>query len=74
MGATAITAVLADKSVEVPIELVAVVETLMYLSTSVDVKVYVDDVAPAIDVQVFASDSDVHLFHWYVTVALGVAT
>jgi CRISPR/Cas system-associated exonuclease Cas4 (RecB family) len=61
--AAATTAVAVESFVTLPIEFVAVVSMRMNLSTSVDVRVYVDPVAPEIVTHVVSSSWLVQRFH-----------
>ncbi len=58
-----IIAVASESLVNVPIELVAVISTRKYLSTSLDPSVYVALVAPETLVQVVSSSGSVQRFH-----------
>ena len=62
-GVARITPVASESLVMAPMELVAVTATRMYLSTSLDVSVYVALVAPEILVQVVSSAGSVQRFH-----------
>jgi hypothetical protein len=61
--AATIIAVASESFVIVPIELVAVTSTLMYLSTSLEPRVYVALVAPEMFVHVVSSSGSVQRFH-----------